>query len=798
MKYSFLHSFKKNSFLLLIIYCSLFSNTILFGSAESMPNSDDNYALEESAASATPTMNHQHSTAEALQLNQLYAEYNKQLNTIESSIQHLSQLVATQKITPSNPYAAYEWLQNISGIINKARKLPYAPLTSKKLVHFFNFNKTLVKSIASSYQNSLNIRPPAESLATALEVLQKTVQAESATQVPLQIAVNYANESSQLVDTIALKISKSGLSWYNHAYRKAASFNKNFHVSSTLLTIGGLAALTHAVILLLPEDFFYTKNATTNDIETYKSFESLARYKKNWAPGFDPENKTLQRYEQLAGRFGMAITGLSFLDSKLQLSAGMSKLVTDFDAFLKGTTADNSKQFIKYVDDMTLADPMFDCVRDQFGPFNTILRFLENPDQYINTNTNIPKCVLLTGTPGSGKTLSARALAGSINKLFGELGHFEKCGFIDVEPWALPEIDEVIAQARANAPCVIFIDEFHLFGGGAQINSNAMWLSKLLTEIDKIDKSKDPTQQIFILAATNRPDLLSIALLRHGRFGKDARVEFPVPSHEQRKSVFNALCKKSAVDTTGIDLDYLAKLTQGESFSAINKVFERAGFIAKQHAEGITYDYLYQALNEVIRGLNQKVHLSDYEKDIVAVHFAGIALAHLLMDTTVHLESITIKAPSRPITEQLEFLAHMENKNNDMQHVATHGAFYSYLEHESVRPTSIVAPTEACKLLLAGRVAQTVVLKAKTSYGKHDKELAYEEALTISLDGYKLDKLSKADQEHYQHEAHKLVMTCEKELEQFFIQHKETVRTIADSLKEKEFLTADQIKALIK
>jgi ATP-dependent Zn protease len=284
-------------------------------------------------------------------------------------------------------------------------------------------------------------------------------------------------------------------------------------------------------------------------------------------------------------------------------------------------------------------------------------------------------------------------------------------------------------------------------------------------------------------------------LLRDGRFG--TRIEFPVPDFKERKSVFTALCQKSAVDTTHIDLDRFAHLTQGSSFSTISKIFESADFIAKQYAQGITHEHLYQALNQVLRGLNSHINLSDTEKEIIAVHLAGIALAHTLLDTRVELDAITLQMPRRKIVEGLEFMSKMENQDENKQHKAEYGTFYTFNTYEHITPTSSDTLVSS-KLLLAGVMAQHVMLGGESSYGMHDRELAYEGIVSILLKGIKLENLSKKKQGEIKDKAFDTLTQCEAELTQLFNTNKDKIRTIADELKKKEFLKIEDIKALLK
>jgi ATP-dependent Zn protease len=733
------------------------------------------------------------SAQEAEQLNQLYATWKSELDLLLSGLQTAAQLITTHKMRTLEPDHAMYWISGMVRLIGKTATLPYAPLTTHKLVKLFTFNKVLINALSNAFDNDLNIIPDIRQLEEAFTELEKALHAATRTSVPLSAAAHYAAETHSAAEKLAYRMSKSGLTWYNRMYRNLITFDKNYHISSLIQTAAVTSLLASAALMVLPKgpngEPFFNADSFLGSIEKslYKNIIERAR---NYTDFQKPE------YHQLA-LLTMIANGIGNLHH-IGFFSKIGQMWSNLDAHMKGSTPEINRHMIQYMEDLTLDDPMFDCVRHLFRPFNDILRFLEDPDLYTRSGMRVPKCVLLVGAPGSGKSHAAKALAGSINQLLAQQGlYHKKAGFIEVEAVDIGRMEEIIAQAKANAPCVIIIDEFHLFGGGAQINSNAFGLSKLLMELDKIENTNDPMQQIFVVAATNRPNLLATPLLRHGRFGADARIEFPTPDFDQRRSVFKALCKRSAVDTANIDFEYLAHLTQGVSFSSIAKVFEHAGFLAKQQAQGITFNHLYQSINDVLRNLNKRVALSDNEKEVIAIHLAGIALVHLLLDTPAILDSVTLYRKALKINEQLDFLAKMDNQDEDQLYTTMHhGSFYTFNKHEHIMQ-ELSDPYISCKTILAGIIAQRVMIGKKSSYGKDDRQLAYETAGTLLLDGLKLDKLSEQEQNRIKDDALVIVRRCEAELTTFFENHRTELRIIADALKEKNFLTAQEIKTLL-
>ena len=768
---------------------SLLSSPVHAESENLVPQNNAPVLLDDAFVKPQVLPVHKPYTAEeAEQLNKLYSIWKTELDSLVANIQHLSQLLYTNKLTPADRYEAGHWLYQLNMLIGKTMQLPYAPLNAHKLVRFFTFNKILIKALSQAIHNNFEDLVSIEELNGALHELDAALRLSTKSNISIATAANFAQETELAAETLANKVGRSGLTWYNHAYRKLLSMDRQFHLSSMAKTALVVGTGVSIYLMLFGRD--------KDGVEKFAGNPILGPWRQavrdNTEPYVNYWDYSKPEYHRAA--MAMGLGNLVVGAYNMGVFSKIGQVAADFDAFLKGSSSEMHKNSVQYIDDITLEDEMFDCVRHLLKPFYDIRKFMKDSDLYIRSGMKVPKCILLTGAPGNGKSHCIRGFLGSLNKDLAEMGRFEKVGYIEVEPW--DNVEERIQQAIANAPCVLVMDEFHLLNGGPQINSGAIFLSKLLTELDKIELSNDPLRQIFVAAATNRPDLLSRSLLRHGRFGPDARIDFPMPDFIQRLQVFEALCRHSAVDTSSIDLAYFARLTQGVSFSAISKVFEKAGFLAKEQAIGIATDHLYEALNRTLRVLNARVGLNEQEKEIIAVHMAGVALAHLLLDTPLQLDAVTIQMPARTINETLEFVAKIENQDEDKQHISRYGAFYTYNENEHITQESSDRFVTS-KLLLSGIMTQQAVLGKKSSYGKDDRQLAYQNALGILLDGYKLDELDKETQNTYKREALKTVEMCEIELKKLFAEHKDEIRRIADELKQKHFLTAPQIKQLL-
>ena len=271
-----------------------------------------------------------------------------------------------------------------------------------------------------------------------------------------------------------------------------------------------------------------------------------------------------------------------------------------------------------------------------------IVDFLKNPKKYTVLGGKIPKGALLIGSPGTGKTLLAKAVAGEAGVPF-----FSLSGSDFVEMFVgvgASRVRDLFKQAKEKAPCIIFIDEIDAVGRAR--GKNAMQgsnderentLNQLLTEMDGFGTNIG----IIILAATNRPDILDSALLRPGRF--DRQISIDKPDLKGRAAIFRVHLKplKLAGD---IDETKLATQTAGFAGAEIMNVCNEAALIAaRRNKEVVDVSDFQAAIDRVIGGLEKKNKvISDQEKQIVAYHEAGHAIAGWFLEHVDPLVKVSI------------------------------------------------------------------------------------------------------------------------------------------------------------
>ncbi|HDD44763.1 MAG TPA: ATP-dependent metallopeptidase FtsH/Yme1/Tma family protein [Candidatus Desulfofervidus auxilii] len=283
-----------------------------------------------------------------------------------------------------------------------------------------------------------------------------------------------------------------------------------------------------------------------------------------------------------------------------------------------------------------------------------IIEFLKKPQKFTKLGGKIPKGVLLVGPPGTGKTLLAKAIAGEADVPFFSISGSEFVEmFVGV---GAARVRDLFAQAKRNAPCIVFVDEIDAVGryrgaglGGGH-DEREQTLNQLLVEMDGFDASDG----VILIAATNRPDVLDPALLRPGRF--DRQVVVPMPDVKGREEILKVHVKKIPI-APDVDLSIVAKGTPGFSGADLaNLVNEAALLAARKGKEKVEMDDFEEAKDKVLMGKERRsMVISEEERRLTAYHEAGHALVAKLLPGSdpVHKVSIVPRGQALGITQQL-------------------------------------------------------------------------------------------------------------------------------------------------
>ena len=421
-----------------------------------------------------------------------------------------------------------------------------------------------------------------------------------------------------------------------------------------------------------------------------------------------------------------------------------------------------------------------------------IVDFLKNPRKYTALGGKIPKGALLVGPPGTGKTLLAKAVAGEANVPF-----FSISGSDFVEMFVgvgASRVRDLFAQAKAKAPCIVFIDEIDAVGrargknaGFTSNDERENTLNQLLTEMDGFGTNSG----VIVIAATNRADILDKALMRAGRF--DRQIHVDLPELKEREEIFKVHMKGLKVDKD-FDVEFMAKHTPGFSGADIANVCNEAALTAaRRNKPQIDRQDFLDAVDRIIGGLEKKGSIiTPAEKYSIAHHEAGHAVVSWLLPYANPLFKVTLVPRGSAL-----------------------GAAW-YLPEERKLYTRSQLIDEMCSLM-GGRVAEEIVngepstgaqndLERLTQmaygmiqyYGMSDKvgDLSFYDS--TGSRGYELTKpYSEKTAEIMDQEVRKLVDDIHERTRKLLESHKDAFKQVASLLLEKEVIFAEDVEAIL-
>jgi cell division protease FtsH len=425
-----------------------------------------------------------------------------------------------------------------------------------------------------------------------------------------------------------------------------------------------------------------------------------------------------------------------------------------------------------------------------------IIEFLKDPKKFTRLGGRIPKGVLLIGSPGTGKTLLAKAIAGEAGVPFLSISGSDFVEmFVGV---GASRVRDLFVQGKKNAPCIIFLDEIDAVGrhrgaglGGGH-DEREQTLNQLLVEMDGFESNEG----VILISATNRPDVLDPALLRPGRF--DRQVVVPMPDIRGRENILKVHTKKTRI---GDDVDHsvIARGTPGFTGADLENMTNEAALLAaRRNKDKIDMQDMEDAKDKVLMGVERKsIIISDDEKKTTAYHEAGHTLVAKLLPNTDPIHKVTIIPRGRALglTQQLPL---------DDKHTYTK----EYLLNN------------IC-VLMGGRIAEEIALNTQTTGASNDIERTTEIARKMICEYGMNEKLgplsfgkkeeeiflgreisqhrdySEATAQKIDQEVNNLIDDSYKKAYELISNNRNILNNLAKALLEKETLTGVEIDEIV-
>jgi cell division protease FtsH len=424
------------------------------------------------------------------------------------------------------------------------------------------------------------------------------------------------------------------------------------------------------------------------------------------------------------------------------------------------------------------------------------VEFLTNPERFEKIGGKIPKGVLLLGPPGTGKTLLAKAIAGEAKVPF-----FSISGADFVEMFVgvgASRVRDLFEQAKKNAPCIVFIDEIDAVGrsrgagvGGGH-DEREQTLNQLLVEMDGFTTSEN----VILIAATNRPDVLDSALLRPGRF--DRQITIDKPDIRGREAILKIHTRKTPLGSD-VDLTVLAKSSPGFSGADLaNLVNEAALLASREGKEEITALDFEHARDKVLMGPERRsMYISDEQKKMTAYHEAGHVLvaSYTKGSDPIHKVTIIPRGRSLGLTAYLPLEDRYTHNREYLLAMITYALGGRVAEELVFNEISTGAANDIEKASdIARRMVRQWGMSEKLgpiNYGDSQKEVF------LGKDYSHIREYSEETALQIDVEVRNIIMSCMDNAKKILIEKKSILQKLAETLIEKESLDAGEIRKII-
>lgn len=428
-----------------------------------------------------------------------------------------------------------------------------------------------------------------------------------------------------------------------------------------------------------------------------------------------------------------------------------------------------------------------------------LVEFLRNPAKFQKLGGHIPRGVLMVGSPGTGKTLLAKAIAGEAKVPF-----FSISGSDFVEMFVgvgAARVRDMFEQAKKHAPCIIFIDEIDAVGrhrgaglGGGH-DEREQTLNQLLVEMDGFEGGEG----VIVIAATNRPDVLDPALLRPGRF--DRQVVVPLPDVRGREQILKVHMRKVPL-ADDIEPKTLARGTPGFSGADLaNLVNEAALFAARSNSPQVTMDHMEQAKDKIMMGAERRsMVMSEKEKRLTAFHEAGHAIVGRLVPDHDPVYKVTIIPRGRALGVTM-FLPEEDKYSHSKKSLEgkLDSLFGGRIAEELVFGNDEVTTGASNDIERATRLARNMVTKwglselmGPLAYNEEDDEVFLGRSMSQQHSQFSDETARKIDQE-----VRRVIDESYTRAKNILIEHRDKLDLMAEALMKYETLDTKQLDQIM-
>ncbi|MCF7900265.1 AAA family ATPase [Candidatus Babeliales bacterium] len=430
--------------------------------------------------------------------------------------------------------------------------------------------------------------------------------------------------------------------------------------------------------------------------------------------------------------------------------------------------------------------------KDIKNKLQPIIDFIKNPLNYIQSGIQLPRGIILTGEPQTGKTSAVKALAGELNEQLKRIGNNKSVGVLPVSVAYIKKygLNYCMEQAKRHAPCILFCDEFDLLQ--AQRDKDAVLLSDILEGLNGYHTSSDLKNFVIFIIATNRPEHIDFAVTENGRCG--TILYFENPDITDRTEYFKSFFKKKLIDIEDEDIQALAEETEACSYGTLIEVANASLRFAESSKEVVQKKHIIMALNSVVRKIvTEGYNMPLQQKEVLSARYGAQACISLAVNPICKLTAVTMYKITEKIKERDLSINHYEALSDRSGHAGIKiGGLFSYNTQDTYNLVSDSELIKGIKIIVAGSIGQKVLGVDEITFPE-DEINALNIAHKLVFKGINEKMYPKSIREEKKLEAYMLVQNCKKEVQELLESKQEELMKISELLRKRNLLHVGDI-----